>query len=268
MSHPLTRYCQNRGGGNTIGQPKKLNILVRLIGSTENPPTAIPEISVVTQPQNSGVKMNIKTIEITNIKGIGHKSFTLDLVPNRPNILVAPNGFGKSSFAIAFDSLRSNKIELNDKHYFRNDVNNRPALSLTLTTGETVLADDNQNTISDYFDVFVINNQTEPKSIVQSFGGKTFAKTSLDIVPTILIQTIPAKIAFGYNSATMKSHFGTNGSKLLNNISNLFNCGQLFYRIDREIDFTRFALKAYRATFDSLIPEINRQNGTGNTIKS
>lgn len=212
--------------------------------------------------------MNIRTIEITNIKGIGHKLFTLDLVPNRPNILVAPNGFGKSSFAIGFDSLRSNKIELDEKHYYLKNTSNRPILTLTLTTGQTLVADDTQNTISDYFDIFVINNQTEPKSVVQTIPGRpAFAKTSLDILPTTLIQTIPSKIPFEYNSATMKSKFGANGSKLLNNISNLFNCGHLFFRIEREIDFTRFALKPYRQIFDSAFPDINEQNGTGNSIK-
>jgi hypothetical protein len=212
--------------------------------------------------------MNIRTIEITNIKGIGRKVFTLDIVPNRPNILVAPNGFGKSSFAIGFDSLRSNKIELDDKNYHLKNDQNRPILKLTLTTGETLIADDTQNTISDFFDVFVINNQTEPKSVVQSFGGRTFAKTSLDILPTILVQTIPAKIPFDYNSATMKSNFGVNGGKILNNISNLFNCGYLFYRIEKEINFSRFGLKAYRQVFDSALPAINGQNGTGLTIKN
>ena len=63
--------------------------------------------------------MIIKTIEITNVKGVGHNLFNLDLVPNRPNILVAPNGFGKSSFAIAFDSLRGNRIELDEKNYHK-----------------------------------------------------------------------------------------------------------------------------------------------------
>ncbi|WP_343617869.1 hypothetical protein [Flavobacterium sp.] len=211
--------------------------------------------------------MNIKTIEITNIKGIGHKLFTLDLVPNRPNILVAPNGFGKSSFAIGFDSLRSNKIELDEKHYYLKDVRNRPILSLTLTTGETLIADDTQNTISDFFDVFVINNQTEPKSTLQSFSGRTFAKPSLDILPTTLIKTIPSKIPFVYNSANMKANFGPNGTKVLNNISNLFTCGHLFSRIETEIDFTRFPLKAYRTTFALSFPAINEQNGTGAAIK-
>ena len=39
--------------------------------------------------------MIINRIEIRNIKGIDNKIFNLNLVANKPNILVAPNGFGK-----------------------------------------------------------------------------------------------------------------------------------------------------------------------------
>ena len=68
--------------------------------------------------------MKIKSIEITNVKGIGNHSFDLDLVPNKPNILVAPNGFGKSSFAIAFESLKRDKIELeNNNYHLKKDTN-------------------------------------------------------------------------------------------------------------------------------------------------
>ena len=56
--------------------------------------------------------MKIKSVEIINVKGLGHSKFNLDLIPNKPNLLVAPNGFGKSSFGIAFNSLKKNKIEL------------------------------------------------------------------------------------------------------------------------------------------------------------
>lgn len=186
--------------------------------------------------------MNITSIQIKNIKGIENKSFKLDLPPNKPNILVAPNGFGKSSFAIGFDSLKSSKIELDDKHYYLNQPSNRPEIILTLTTGQTLRANDTQNTIADFFDVFVINNQTEPKSVVQTFDRRTISKTTLDILPTTLIKTIPEKISFEYNSTTLKATFGANGNKLLKNISNLFNCGELFVRIENDIDFSRFDL--------------------------
>jgi hypothetical protein len=76
--------------------------------------------------------MKIKTIEIQNLKGIGNKSFILDLLPNKPNLLVASNGFGKSSISIGFDSLKRNKIELDDKHYHQDNSSNRPILSLVV----------------------------------------------------------------------------------------------------------------------------------------
>lgn len=209
--------------------------------------------------------MKITALEISNIKGIGHKSFQLDLVPNKPNILVAPNGFGKSSIAIGFDSLRSNKIELSEKNYHKKDDSNRPVLSLTLSNNTTLIADDNQNTIKDQFDVVVINNQTEPKSA----GRPPFTKTTLDILPTVLVQTIPPKVDFTYSSATIKTAFGTNGSKrnLLKNISNLFNSPKLLSQI-LDIDFSRFNLKGYKQVIDHAITQINEQTESGDLIKT
>jgi hypothetical protein len=47
----------------------------------------------------------------------------------------------------------------------------------------------------------------------------------------------------------------------------LFTCGALFQRIENEVDFSRFALKNYRTTFETAFPQINLQTGTGNAIK-
>lgn len=66
----------------------------------------------------------------------------------------------------------------------------------------------------------------------------------------------------------MKSVFGVNGNKLLKNISHLFSNGFLIYRIDNEVDFTRFELKTNKNTIESSIEQINQQNGTVNIIKS
>lgn len=50
--------------------------------------------------------MTIKQIEISNVRGIDHLVVDLgDMYPNKPNIMVAPNGSGKSSFATAFSWL-------------------------------------------------------------------------------------------------------------------------------------------------------------------
>lgn len=213
--------------------------------------------------------MNINQVEITNVKGIGNKSFQLDLNPNKPNILVAPNGFGKSSFALAFDRLKRDKIELGDKEYYNKDTTNRPELKIILSNGTELIADDNQNTISDMFDVVVIKNQTEPKSVVQTIPGRPpFARTSLDIVTTTLVQTIPPKVDFSYHSATLKANFGTNGNKILTNISSLFSSGRFFYTIENKINFSRFDLKAFKKLIEPAIEQINNEGGTGNQIKA
>lgn len=58
--------------------------------------------------------MHIKEIEIQNIKGLEKLVLSQPIFANRPNILVAPNGFGKSSFATSFGSLNSKRIEIKD----------------------------------------------------------------------------------------------------------------------------------------------------------
>lgn len=212
--------------------------------------------------------MNITKIEITNIKGIENHSFNFNFFPNKPNILVAPNGFGKSSFATAFESLKSTRIELDEKSYHNKDQTKRPILRLTLSNGNVVEANDTQNTIFNDFDVFVINNQTKPKAVVRSFGGHSSATSSLDIVSTVLIQTIPPKVPFSYSSTQMKTAFGANGTRLLINISAFLLNSKFISRIDNEIDFSRFQLKAYNTIIPEFLAQVNQEQGTGPQLKN
>lgn len=212
--------------------------------------------------------MNITKIEITNVKGISNHSFNFVIYPNKPNILVAPNGFGKSSFATAFESLKSNKIELDDKNYHNKNVANRPSLKISLTTGNVLEANDTQNTINDLFDVFVINNQTEPKAVLKTFGGHSSASPSLDITPTVLISTIPQKIEFDYSSTQMKADFGANGSRILINITSLLSNSRFLFRLENEIDFSRFGLKPFNILIEDFQAQINQQQGTGPNLKT
>lgn len=119
------------------------------------------------------------------------------------------------------------------------------------------------------FDVVVIKNQTEPKSVVQTIPGRpAFAKTTLDIVKTTLIKTIPPNVDFSYNSATLKANFGTNGNRILTNISSLFNSARFIRTIENKINFSRFCLEEFNNLIESSVEEINNQKGTGNQIKS
>ena len=53
--------------------------------------------------------MKIVDVTIKNIRGLEAHTINLDMIPNKPSLLVAPNGSGKSSFAIAFSVVDSGK---------------------------------------------------------------------------------------------------------------------------------------------------------------
>lgn len=63
--------------------------------------------------------MNIASITIRNIRGLENHTFQLNMLHNKPSLLAAPNGSGKSSFAIAFQSLVGNKFKLDRENIYK-----------------------------------------------------------------------------------------------------------------------------------------------------
>lgn len=200
--------------------------------------------------------MVITEIHIENIKGI--RSFDLNqfIQPNRPNILVAPNGFGKTSLAVAFSSLKGSKLNLETANYYNGEESNRPIVKLKLSTGESLEADNNHNTISDKFDVFVVNCQLKPRATVQRYGARTIPRASMDIRPTIMVQTIPKKVDFDYSLPSNKRDFGKNG-KILIDISNIYNQYNLIKQISDSINWEEFNLVRFKTPFNTILEEIN-----------
>lgn len=119
----------------------------------------------------------IRIIEIENIKGIDQKTFDLGIYANKPSLLVAPNGFGKSSLATAFNSMNNNRINLAEDDLHAENINNLPRVAIEYVQEDStvlnLVANHNSNTISNHFDYFVINNQTKPKGIGSRFGNAT-----------------------------------------------------------------------------------------------
>jgi hypothetical protein len=100
--------------------------------------------------------VTIKTITIDNVKGIAHQKFDLDIIPNKPSLLVAPNGFGKSSFAAAFAHLNAARLHLPADCFHCGSDGNKPRLTVTVETNgliEVLKADDISNAISKRFDI-------------------------------------------------------------------------------------------------------------------
>lgn len=185
----------------------------------------------------------IRRITIENIKGIEAKTLELDIIPNKPSLLVAPNGFGKSSLAVAFASLKANKIALHDDHHHKGDSSRTPKILVEYEdrSGDNHVLEANTTTneISEHFDVFVINNQVRAKGTGKAFGGRTHVSASMTIEPVVLVDTVPEKVQFSYSYSEQKLLFGDNG-KILPNIRTLFNdkpfaekLSDLFTSLDR-----------------------------------
>jgi len=166
----------------------------------------------------------ITRIEIRNVKGIGtateNCNYNFEI---SPNILVAPNGFGKSSFSVAFKSLQPGKIVLEKENCYKNSELNIPSISITYEengTSKTVFANQASNDIKSEFDHFVINNQIYAKAKKNNLGGFVIAYASLETPPIILVNNIPELIHFDYTITHQREVFGQNG-KVLKNISAL-----------------------------------------------
>ncbi|HNO74381.1 MAG TPA: hypothetical protein PKG49_01950 [Nitrosomonas mobilis] len=164
--------------------------------------------------------MTLKTITIENVKGIAHQRFDLDIIPNKPSLLVAPNGFGKSSFAIAFASLNAARLKLPAESCHRGDEGNKPKLTMSVETAgvaEELIADENKNEISAKFDIHVLSSRLRAKAKKRYMGGFTSVSASLEIDQVVLVDRIPQKVQFGYSLAACRKAFGKNG-KILKSI--------------------------------------------------
>ena len=172
--------------------------------------------------------MEIKQIEIRNCRGIKELIISDSIIANKPNILVAPNGFGKTSLAHAFSSITEHtSFKINEDDVFENDSANNPELKLIIKDGEQdyILEANNNNysnTIRKYFDICVITNPQHIKTN-QNFYGTGFAspKGKLIIEPVVICrketkQTVPS------SNKQIQSAFGKNGNVLID-INCLFN---------------------------------------------
>ena len=199
--------------------------------------------------------MVITRIEINNIKGIEHLAINQNIQPNRPNILVAPNGFGKSSIAIAFKTLVANKIGLKPEEE-PNPRNGEPSVTLSLSTGQTISADKDSNTIRDLFTIHVVTNPLLPTAKAQRFGKIVTAKASMNIEPTVVIKTIPVAIRFKYSLANMKRLFG-DSNKILKDISALYSNYDFLDKIEKKVNTHVFELGAYKNSITKTLAIIN-----------
>ncbi|GAW96684.1 MULTISPECIES: hypothetical protein [Colwellia] len=212
----------------------------------------------------------IKKIIIANIKGIGadtkNGTFEFDIPKNKPSIFVAPNGFGKSSLATAFKSLKRSKIDLHKNDFYKGNEEITPSIDISYLDDDgniqTVAATDLTNNIDSVFDWFVINNQVFAKAKKNRIGGHVIATASLETPPVILSNSIPERLTFNYSVADQKARFGING-KVLPNISRLYNNRELIKLLRSNLVYLdRISGQRIQERIDTFIQKVNIQNGS------
>lgn len=210
----------------------------------------------------------LESIKIENIKGIGHKKFDVNLFPNKPSIFVAPNGFGKSSIACAFESLKNSKLELDEKNYHLNNSSLVPKLTVTIDSN-SFIADNSSNTIKSQFNYFVINSPLMAKATKRRIGGFTTATASLESEPIELISTIPDKCDFDYSISSMVSKFGKNGKVLPNIKTNLLKDKSFWNMFSKKADIQEFNKKiTFLNLLTPIIDRINSLDGTALELRN
>lgn len=209
----------------------------------------------------------INSLEIENIKGIDRKVFNLSISHNKPTLLVAPNGFGKSSIASAFNSIKNNRIDLNKDDFYQGSEDNLPRMSIRYTDKEgvekTVVANSSSSSIKSDFGIFVIRNFTKPKG-KGSIGGRTSAY--LDIPDIVLVKTIPERVNFSYRCSDYKRNFGTNG-KILPNIKNILENKSFINKISYNYGILENASKIrVLESINEIVSVVNCQEGSAADI--
>lgn len=162
--------------------------------------------------------MTITNLTISNIRGFQNQIIEATIRPNTTNIVVAPNGYGKSSISTAFRCASGNRLEVADQDKHRNAVN--LASSLSLTVDDSVLtADHIKNEISQRFVLHVIKSDIVPKAKVPRINGIVVPKPYLQI-PEIDLGPAAQNVQLIYNYTNEKAKFFPN-IKVAPNIASL-----------------------------------------------
>ena len=212
----------------------------------------------------------ISEIRVRNIKGFGDtvQPIKVSILPNKVNLLVAPNGWGKSSLTTAFESLRSNKIDVEKENKYKQDETLDSELTIVYD-GTTYTANSRKNEINNLFSCKVIHCDLYPKVVTHNMGAFSSSRGHLDI-KDIEICNIRKKVELTYKVTSERASFGTNG-KILNNLTEyLRDRSNLSLFCKKEIidSIKKMDGKKVLALINNIKTNLNIMSGTQDAIKS
>lgn len=212
--------------------------------------------------------MSIRGITIKNVRGIDSLSISsVNVFPNKVTFFVAPNGFGKTSIARAFTSLRRGKLEIEEDDVHKGDMAKLPMLEVSDDLGNTYRADGTSNTISETFSVCVINSQVQPKATLQNFGGYANSTPSLVVSPIVLYNTIPSKAEMSYSFSGIRNRFGVGSRKLLINFTQMAKDPHFIKCLAKsKDDIVKLSQQRLSNKINTFLSKIDATTGTKETL--
>ena len=210
----------------------------------------------------------ITKFTLKNIKGFGDPPMSLDveIKSDKINLLIAPNGFGKSSLAVAFESVKPSKLAVEKENKYKNNENLDSSLSLTID-GVTYSADINNNTISPVIEPHVISTGTKVHTFGKSTGAFHSVSGYLDIEDIELSGTIPPSATVTYQISNITSAARTKRG-VLKSFPFLFSDEFVALSNDVLPSLDKFSAKKRIQIIDDIWTSINSINGTAEAIVS
>lgn len=215
--------------------------------------------------------MEITEINIKNIKGFGEPIQTIKLdnsiKSKKVNILVAPNGWGKSSLTAAFDSLKIGKLNVSKENKYKQDETLNSEFSLTIDNTK-YSANISKNEITTILNTHIIHCDIYPGSVHNNMGRYSTSKGYIGIKP-IEIAKIPNKIKLFYKLSNEKITFGKN-SKILNNMQLSFSDADFIKHFTDDVfeNCKKLEGKRNQTVFLQIKNYINQETGTSDKIKN
>jgi hypothetical protein len=214
----------------------------------------------------------IKSIRVANVRGISDKTFlfqTPEMIGNKFHVLVAPNGFGKSSLAAAFRNLKPRSLKVTKADYHADDEALVPELEMVISEDgieRTLVANPDKNDLHSEFSVSVINCRLKPKAIQRPYIPNARPTAELVVEPVVLVDQIPTRPTTIPTQAELKARFGGNG-KILPAFTQFLENPVLLSSILDASELRKFCQQRVWQQLDPILAEINGTTGTAATIQ-
>ena len=209
----------------------------------------------------------INKIRIENVKGYSAqgKDLNVNLDPTKINLCVAPNGFGKSSLATAFESLKRNRLEVTEDNKHIGQKNLLSSLKLTID-GREYTANDTKNDFSEY-QAYVIHNRSRVDYKKQRIRSYVNVEAYLEI-EDIDVCAVEKPISIAYRINSIKDEFGEN-KKVLTTIDSLIHSTRFLYLMPECFDdFVKFGAKKRQDKLNAVLNRINSLRGTEEQVRA